>query len=109
MFKKDKYLRARGGTAHMINVSCAKCGERILFYQKDGPGWLKRCYLNRIVGIEKWEKLQHDEKIKSPEDMPNLVCSCGNLIGTPMMNRHERLAFRLIRGSFARRRSTKKH
>jgi len=30
--KKDKYLRARGGTAHMINVNCAVCKKRVLFY-----------------------------------------------------------------------------
>lgn len=93
----------------MINVNCAKCGKIILFYQKDGPGWLKRCYLNRIFGIEKWEVLQHQNNMKSSEDMPDLICDCGNLIGTPMMHKDGRLAFRLIRGSFKRRRSTVKH
>lgn len=36
--KNDKYLKARGGTTHMIDVSCVSCGEQILYYQKDGPG-----------------------------------------------------------------------
>ena len=107
MIKVDKYLEARGGTAHMINVSCAKCGKKILFYQKDGPGWLKRCYLNRIFGIDKWEQLQHDKK--TPNDLADLVCDCGNLIGTPMMHKDGRLAFKLIRGSFKRRMSAKKY
>ena len=109
MIKIDKYLEARGGTAHMVNVNCAKCGKKILFYQKDGPGWLKRCYLNRIFGIEKWEALQHNGNLRTPDEMPNLVCDCGNLIGTPMMHKDGRLAFRLIRGSFKRRKSVKKH
>lgn len=108
--KNDKYLRARGGTTRMIDVKCAKCGQKILFYQKDGPsgGWLKRCYLNRIFGTEKWERLQHDSSITNPADMPNLICKCGNLIGTPMVHKDGRLAFRLVRGSFTRRKSAAK-
>lgn len=102
--KKDKYLRERGGAAHMINVFCANCGKKILYYQKDGPGWLKRCYLNRIFAPEKWEKLQHDKKITEPKNMPNLVCECGKLIGVPMLHKDDRLAFRLERGSFKRKR-----
>jgi hypothetical protein len=108
MMKIDKYLEARGGTAHMINVNCAKCGKKILFYQKDGPGWLKRCYLNRIFGVEKWENLQHNLLLKNPADLPDLICDCGHIIGTPMIHKDGRLAFKLIRGSFKRRRSRKK-
>lgn len=92
----------------MINVNCAVCKKRVLYYQKDGPGWLKRCYLNRIFGIDRWEEIQHDLSIKVPSDMPNLTCECGNLIGTPMTHKDGRLAFRMIRGSFIRRTSTKK-
>ena len=105
--KNDKYLRARGGESRMIDVNCAKCGSKILYYQKDGPsgGWLKRCYINRIFGTEKWEKLQHDSDIKITSDLPNLTCDCGNLLGTPMIYKDGRLAFRLIRGSFSRRKS----
>jgi hypothetical protein len=44
--KKDKYLREKGGTAKIINIKRASCGKLIFVYQKDGPGWLKRCYLN---------------------------------------------------------------
>lgn len=101
--KKDKYLRARGGTSQMFNILCAQCGERILYYQKDGIGWLKRCYLNRIFGPEKWEKLQYDKNIKEPKDLPNLVCTCGKLIGVPMKYKDNRLAFRLERGTFKRK------
>ena len=108
MIKKDKYLKARGGTAHLIYVSCAKCGKKILLYQKDGPGWLKRCYLNRISGIDGWENLRFDKNIRTPKDMPNLICKCGNLVGTPMVHKDRRLAFCLVRGTFKRRKLTNK-
>ena len=86
----------------MINVSCMKCGKELFVYQKDGPGWLKRCYLNRILGPEKYEKLQHDKTIKEPMDLKNLKCDCGIVIGSPMKHKDGRLAFHLIRGKFKR-------
>lgn len=107
--KKDKYLRKRGGTAQMIYIICAKCGEKILYYQKDGIGWLKRCYLNRIFAPPNLEKLQHDDSIKTPEDMPDLICKCGNLIGRPMIHKDKRLAFKMERGSFKRKKYRKNY
>lgn len=101
--KKDKYLRERGGTAKIINVSCEKCGGLIFVYQKDGPGWLKRCYLNRIVSPEKYSLLQGNKMIKESKDLKNLVCSCGNIIGSPMKHKDGRLAYHLIRGNFQRK------
>ena len=103
--KKDQYRRARGGTAQMIDVLCSRCGERVLHYQKDGAGHLLRCYLNRIFSPDKWERLQHDMTIHSPDGMPKLVCDCGNLLGVPMRHKDGRLAFRLVRGKFLRKRS----
>jgi len=100
--KKDKYLRKRGGTAKIVNVNCIKCGELLFVYQKDGPGWLKRCYLNRIISPKKYGQLQYDSKIKEPKDMKNLICSCGEIIGSPMRHKDGRLAFHLIRGKFKR-------
>lgn len=92
----------------MIDVSCASCGQLLLHYQKDGPGWLKRCYLNRIFGPEKWAALQKDINIVSTKDMPDLVCDCGEIIGTPMLNSDGRLAFRLGLGKFKRKLSKDK-
>jgi hypothetical protein len=100
--KKDKYLRERGGTAKIINVSCMKCGKLLFIYQKDGPGWLKRCYLNRIMYPEKYSFLQKDKNIRKSSDMKNLVCDCGEFIGSPMMHKDGRLAYHLIRGNFKR-------
>ncbi len=101
--KKDKYLRERGGIAKIIDVSCASCGRLIFVYQKDGHGWLKRCYLNRIIEPDKYAKMQKNKNIKEPRDFDNLVCSCGNVLGSPMKHKDGRLAFHLIRGKFKRK------
>ena len=99
---KDKYFVQRGGTANIIDVSCASCKKLILTYQKDGPGWLKRCYLNRIIGPQKYAKLQNDKAIKNSDNLSHLVCSCGNILGIPIQYKDGRLAFQLVRGTFKR-------
>ena len=100
--KRDKYFREREGFAKIINVSCTKCSRVLFTYQKDGPGWLKRCYLNRIIEPESYSKLQYNSDIKEPKDLGNLVCECGQVIGSPMKHKDGRLAFHLIRGRFKR-------
>lgn len=100
--KKDKYLRKRGGTAKIITVACIKCKSILLTYQKDGPGWLKRCYLNRIIIPETYRKLLSKKKIDIEEKLGNLMCKCGNIIGSPIKYKDSRLAFHLRRGSFKR-------
>ncbi len=100
--KRDRYFRERGGTAKVINVSCSTCGKLIFVYQKDGHGWLKRCYLNRIIEPKKYSEMQKDKSIKSPNDFDNLICECGEIIGSPMKYKDGRLAFNLIRGKFKR-------
>ena len=32
----------------MLLIACEKCGARICLYQKDGPGPLRRMYIDRI-------------------------------------------------------------
>jgi hypothetical protein len=98
--KKDKYLRERGGTAKIINVSCDKCGKLIFVYQKDGPGWLKRCYLNRIVSPKEYASLS--KKIKDPKELKPLICQCGFNLGSPIKHKDGRIAYHLIRGNFKR-------
>ena len=100
--KKDKYLRERGGTAKVISVACMKCSTLLFVYQKDGPGWLKRCYLNRMLSPASYAQLQKNPLIKEPKDLKNLQCSCGEIIGSPMRHKDGRLAFHLIRGKFKR-------
>ena len=107
-FKKDHYRRVRGGSTQLFDIICSKCGNRVILYQKDGPGQLLRCYINRIFAPEELAQLQYNTSLDT-NLMPNLVCECGNHIGSPMMHKDGRLAFRLVRGSFKRRRSTAKH
>ena len=102
--KKDRYRAKRGGTAKLVDVICANCKSKVLLYQKDGPGWLKRCYLNRIFEPSEYSKLQKDRSMNSPEKMPKLIClNCKRIIGVPMKHKDGRLAFALIRGAFKRR------
>ncbi len=100
--KRDKYLSERGGTTKIIKVSCGSCGKLIFVYQKDGHGWLKRCYLNRILEPEEYARMQRDYRLKDFRDIKNLVCACGKLLGVPVRHKDGRLAFQLIRGNFKR-------
>lgn len=94
--KTDKYRKARGGRAQLLDVYCNECGAYLLTYQKDGTGRLLRCYCDRILAPPGLKRLQHDAKVRTARDMPNLTCkSCRSLIGTPMKHRSGRLAFRL--------------
>ena len=49
-FKSDKFRKSRGGHSRWLLISCAKCKAALFPYQKDGPGILKRLYLDRIIG-----------------------------------------------------------
>jgi ribosomal protein S27E len=66
--KNDKFKKARGGYSRLLEISCSYCGEILFNYQKDGPGIIKRTYVDRIYG-----------KITKGN---NLRCKkCNNLIG----------------------------
>ena len=98
--KKDKYRATRGGTSKIIKLHCSSCSKFLMQYQKDGPGSLLRCYLDRIMEPAELSSFQEIETFK---DIPNLHChnqDCLALIGVPMVYEKEsRFAFRLIRGS----------
>lgn len=47
-FIDDSYRLARGNQSRMLLISCEKCGSFLFHYQKDGPGPLKRCYIDRV-------------------------------------------------------------
>ncbi|MEK7140368.1 MAG: hypothetical protein AAB815_01135 [Patescibacteria group bacterium] len=95
--KKDKYRKARGGYSRFWEIQCEKCKTVLAIYQKDGPGALKRMYLDRIVSPLSFEKLKYIPKKK----VPNLTCTnCKQLIGIPYIYKKEdRPAFRLFEGS----------
>ena len=84
-FKNDKYKKVRGGYSRLLNISCQKCGEHICNYQKDGPGNLRRMYIDRILNPEV-SILRKD-----------LSCSNKHLIGVKIIYEKEnRPAFRLF-------------
>ncbi len=85
----------------MLDIFCSACNTLVLNYQKDGPGQLLRCYLNRIFAPPSLERLQHDPAITELCHIPNLVCPhCQVVIGTPMRHFDGRLAFRLRKGAY---------
>jgi ribosomal protein S27E len=103
--KNDVFRRQRGGNAKFLDVYCANCDSYLFLYQKDGPGHLYRTYLNRIFHPPKLEGLQY-AGFSSVKDISNLVCdSCSSVIGTPMKHIDGRFAYRLIEGSFYKKRA----
>ena len=50
-FKNDVYKSNRGTWSRILDVTCYVCGKHVFFYQKDGPGLLKRSYLDRFIDI----------------------------------------------------------
>lgn len=84
-FKNDKYRKIRGGYSRLLNISCEKCGSNICHYQKDGPGNLRRIYLDRIIS----PKVSISRK--------DLSCERGHLLGVKIIYEKEnRPAFRMF-------------
>jgi len=65
--KKDAYRKKRGNFSKIILLKCNKCKNKIGYYQKDGSGWLKRCYLDRLYLLP---------KLKPPEFKIEEFLSC---------------------------------
>ncbi len=85
LFKNDKYKKARGGYSRLLQISCQKCGKQICKYQKDGPGNLRRMYVDRI------------SENKVPLMGKSLNCPEGHLLGVKIIYEKEnRPAFRLF-------------
>ncbi len=103
-FKKDRYVRARGGSSEFLNIYCSSCQSHIALYQKDGHGSLLRVYLDRIFEPDNLSNLQNSN---NKGTLPSLKCpSCNTLIAVPMVYKLEdRLAFRLIKGAFFKKKS----
>jgi len=91
-FKNDKYKKVRGGSTRLLQIYCQKCGSLICFYQKDGPGILKRMYVDRI---------------SKPEvliDKKDLSCLKGHLLGVKIIyEKEKRPAFRLFINSVTKK------
>ncbi len=91
-FKNDKYKKARGGRSRWLELSCEKCKNRIVAYQKDGPGILKRLYIDRMTG-------------KNIPTGKNLICNkCKTLLGVRIIYKKEnRPAYRLFVGAIEKK------
>ena len=97
ILQNDKYKKARGGYSRLFDIQCSKCGTRLCYYQKDGPGILKRMYLDRIYGSKVYSGLQRE----SLKNVPHMSCSrCEQLVGMPVnYKKEDRLAYRLFVGA----------
>ena len=95
-FKQDKYKKDRGGYSRFLEIKCESCGGFLALYQKDGPGLLKRMYIDRIFSPQYLVDLQ---KV-SFKKIPNFTCPhCKHIIGIPYIFKKEnRPAFRLFVG-----------
>jgi hypothetical protein len=90
--KTDKYKTARGGRSRLLQITCQKCSSEICLYQKDGPGNLRRMYIDRI----------YEPKISLANK--GLTCANGHLIGIKIIYEKEgRPAFRLFADSVAKK------
>lgn len=82
-FKHDRHTDVRG-EPKMLKIYCDQCDTYVMDYQKDGPGRLLRCYLDRIHKPDNLKARQYERF--SVKDSPNLKCSdCKINIGYPMI------------------------
>jgi hypothetical protein len=72
-------------------ISCEHCKAALFRYQKDGPGILKRLYLDRIVVL--------NNKIDPLTEQ--LICTeCQHLLGVRIIyDKEDRPAYRLFAGA----------
>ncbi len=90
--QNDRYRKTRGGYSRLLQISCQKCGSLICLYQKDGPGNLRRMYIDRIF---------NPKIFLSRKDM---TCFKGHLLGTRIIYKKEkRPAFRLFVDSITKK------
>lgn len=99
-FKNDSYTKRRGAPVMLI-INCALCQTYLMHYQKDGPGPLLRCYLDRIHEPENLHLRQYLNFDK--KTFPQLKCdSCSNIIGYPIIYEKEnRPTYHMKVGSFS--------
>lgn len=93
-FKKDIHSNVRGRYSRCMDIYCRKCNNFILVYQKDGPGNLRRLYLDRIFLPSNLFNLQN----KKLEKISCLKCKkCKELLGIPYIYQKEkRKSFKLF-------------
>jgi hypothetical protein len=97
-FIRNTYTERRGAPA-MLDIQCLRCNRSVIYYQKDGPGRLLRCYLDRIHYPESIKNRQYERF--NVRTSPLLRCVCSAAIGTPMIYQSEnRPAYRMFNNTF---------
>lgn len=91
--KNDKYRKIRGGHSRLLRISCESCRTFLFLYQKDGPGPLKRAYVDRIIKPEGLGRTK------------NLTCkSCKKIIGAfYIYEKEKRPAYRLYQDAITKK------
>ena len=90
--KNDKFRHTRGGRSRLLSLACSQCQAYFCNYQKDGPGDLKRLYLDRMLPVGNFV----NKEIK--------CASCNHLIGVQMIYEKEnRPAIRLVPGTLIKK------
>ena len=99
-FKRDKYKSARGGYSRLLNLHCRKCNTVFAEYQKDGPGNLRRLYMDRIIAPDKFGGLEK----KNIKDISPIRCpKCNFIVGVPYIYKKEnRKAFRVFQDALVK-------
>ncbi len=99
--KRDKYKSARGGYSRLLELRCRKCNSLIATYQKDGPGNLRRLYMDRIMSPKKLVNLQKE----SIKNIKHLKCNkCSFVVGIPYIYKKEkRNAFRIFQDALSKK------
>ena len=89
--KKDAYRKARGGSSRVLDVCCEHCGQHLTYYKKDGPGILKRMYVDRFIDNVPQEK--------------ELTCqNCQHILGKKIIyEKEKREAYRLFVGAVTKK------
>lgn len=89
--KQDRFRKARGGSSRLLDILCERAAHHLFFYQKDGPGIVKRLYLDRIV--------------PKPPQSSELVCGkCKEVLGVKIVYKKEnRLAYRVFVGAIKKK------
>ena len=100
-FKRDNYRKNRGDYSRLINITCRKCGSLVAVYQKDGPGNLRRMYLDRIFLPSNLSNLQK----LSLSKIKILKCpECKEILGTPYIyTKENRKAFRIYQDAILKK------
>ena len=101
-FKRDAYMKKRGAPA-MLAITCAQCGVYVMSYQKDGPGPLLRCYLDRIHHPAELESRQYSDR--ATQMSHKLSCgNCNAVLGSPIIYaKEDRLAYHMRPAYFRRK------